>query len=72
MIAEPLVTAAFAPHEAETAGPDLTGELVNHHLAVYERLMARWEGPSKSKGPKRRMTLRRVRRDVRRAVRSDR
>ena len=71
VLADPLVTAAFVPN-ADDAGSDLTGRLVRDHLALYERLMARWKGPSKAKGPKRRMTLRRVRRDVRRAVRSDR
>jgi hypothetical protein len=65
---EPLVTEAFGQDPTVT-GPDLTSQLVHRHLAIYERLMARWVGPSKAKGPKRRMTLRRVRRDVRRAVR---
>ena len=72
VIAESLVTEAFAAREGGAGGTDLVGELVRHHLAIYERLTARWEGPSKVKGPKRRMTLRRVRRDVRRAARQDR
>ena len=69
VVAEPLVIGAFAP---DAGDGDLVGRLVRDHLAIYERLMARWVGPSKAKGPKRRMTLRRVRRDVRRAVKSDR
>ena len=72
VMAEPLVTAAFVPRGDDAAGGDSVGALIRHHLAVYERLMARWVGPSKAKGPKRRMTIRRVRRDVRRAVRQDR
>ena len=69
---EPLVTEAFKQQDPTVNGEDLTSRLVHRHLAIYERLMARWEGPSKAKGPKRRMTLRRVRRDVRRAVREQR
>jgi hypothetical protein len=71
VVAEPLVTTAFAVPAEGAPETDLTGRLVRDHLAIYERLVARWEGPSKAKGPKRRMTLRRVRRDVRRAVRKD-
>jgi hypothetical protein len=72
VVVEPLIAEAFAARTPGSTGADLVGRLVRHHLALYERLIARWEGPSRAKGPKRRMTLRRVRRDVRRAVRGDR
>ena len=66
---EALLEEAFVPGVEDSDGPDLVESLVRHHLASYRRLAAQWEGPSKVKGPKRRGTVRRVRRDAKRAAR---
>jgi hypothetical protein len=52
-------------------GPDPTDVVVREHLVLYERLARRWQGPAPVRGPKRRNTVRRVRRDARKAVRRE-
>lgn len=52
--------------------PDPTDTVVREHLVLYARLAKRWQGPAPVRGPKRRRTVRRVRRDARKAVRRER
>ncbi len=56
----------------ELAHVDDSDALVRAHLALYERLVVRWRGPAPVRGPKRRLTVRGVRRDAKRAARGDR
>lgn len=61
-------------HVADVTGDgedDPVAAVVAAYLAAYERLARRWQGPGPARGPRRYVTVRRIRRDARKAARRE-